>query len=63
MFNDMDSSINSSISRFSVYSINDNQIAIVRTLISVKGVLSHFINGLHTNEINDLHVVKELSVL
>ena len=56
--NDMDSNI----SRLSVRSMNDNQIAVnnLRTLISVKGV-SHFINGFTTNEINDL--VNELSVM
>ena len=55
--------MDSNISRLSLRSMNDNQIAIVnnlRTLISVKGV-SHFINGFTTNEINDL--VNELSVM
>ena len=49
MFNiDMDSNINSSISRLSICSMNDNQTAIVhnlKTLISVKGG-SHVINVL-----------------
>ena len=64
MFNiDMDSNINSSISRLSICSMNDNQTAIVnnlKTLISVKGG-SHVINGFTTNEINDL--VDQLSVM
>ena len=63
MFNiDMDSNINSSISRLSICSMNDNQTAIMtnlKTLISVKGG-SHDINGFTTNEINDL--VDQLSV-
>ena len=64
MFNiDMDSNINSSISRLSICSMNDNQTAIVnnlKILISVKGG-SHVINGFTTNEINDL--VDQLSVM
>ena len=68
MFNiDMDSNINSSISRLSICSMNvsfkQHQTAIVnnlKTLISVKGG-SHVINGFTTNEINDL--VDQLSVM
>ena len=64
MFNiDMDSNINSSISRLSICSMNDNQTAIVnnlKTLISVKG-RSQVINGFTTNKINDL--VDQLSVI
>ena len=59
----MDSNINSSISRLSICSMNDNQTAIVnniKTLISVKRG-SHAINGFTTNEINDL--VDQLSVM
>ena len=54
---DIDSNINSSMSRLTVSSMNDNnEIVIVnnlRTLISVKGGIQS-INGFTTNEINDL---------
>ena len=59
----MEGNINSSISRLSSSSMNDNQTAIVnnlKRLISVKGG-THFINGFTTNEINDL--VNQLSVM
>ena len=62
MFN-MDSNINSSISRLTVSSVNYTQIAIVnnlKTRISVKGG-SHIINGFTTNKVNDL--VNELTVM
>ena len=64
MFNiDMDSNINSNISRLSVSIMNNIQIASVdnlRTLIFVKGG-NNLINGFTTNEINDL--VNQLSVM
>ena len=64
MFNiDIDSNINSSISRLSICSMNDIQTAIVnnlKTLTSVKGG-NLFLNGFTTNEINDL--VNQLSVM